>query len=158
MIFLSLNHVGAHGLNVRRIDHEQMYVFSEFLAVECGKEQHQKAHSSITNRIKVLADYHKLPDDTMTPVINMNLGPVALIELYRLAAAITARLAAVSQSNCARHLNDPNRGKSNVVARQPEFEKLIIMMDVLETFSFCVQVGTSVTLSQQATPKLARVH
>ena len=94
----------------------------------------------------------------MTPVINMNLGPVAVLELYRLTASIVARLAAVSASNCARELNDPHRRKPNAVTRQPEFEKLTMLMDILESFSFCVSVGTSITLSQQATPKLARVH
>jgi hypothetical protein len=158
MIYISLNAVGAHGLNVRRIDHEQMYHFSELLAVECAKKQHQSMHSSIVNRIKILANYHKLPDNPMTPVINMNLGVVTIVELYRLTASIVARLAAVSASNCARELNDGNFRRTKVIVNQPEFERLSIMLDILETFSFCVSVGTSVTLSQQATPKLARVH
>lgn len=158
MIFISLNNIGEHGLNVRRIAHEDMFVFSEYLAIECGKEQHKKMHASVTNRIAVLCEYHNKAEDPMTPVINMNLGPVAIVELYRLAAAIVARLAAVSQSTCARHLNDPHRKSPKVVVEQPEFEVLPRMMDILETFSFCVSVGTSVTLSQHATPVLARVH
>lgn len=158
MIFISLNNVGEHGLNVRRIAHEDMFVFSEYLAIECGKAQHKKIHASIANRIAPLCAYHKKTDDPMTPVINMNLGIVAIAELYRLAAAIVARLAAVSQSNVARYLNDPNRKSINVVRDQPEFDVLPRMMDILDVFSFCMSVGTSVTLSQQATPKLARVH
>lgn len=158
MIFISLNNVGAHGLNVRRIDHEQMYHFSELLAVECSKKPHQSMHGSVVNRIKILADYHKLPDNPMTPVINMSLGVVAIVELYRLTSSIVARLSAVNASNCARELNDGNLRRTGVIVNQPEYERLSIMLDILETFMFCVSVGTSVTLSQQATPKLSRVH
>lgn len=158
MIFISLNNIGDRGINIRRIEHHDMLVFSEYLAVECCKTQHRNRAPSINSRIKALTDYHTKVDDPMTPMININLGIVAIVELYRLAASIVARLAGVSASNCDRHLSDPGRKNMKPIVQQPEFEALNIMMDILEVFGFCVSIGTSVTLSQQATPVLARVH